>query len=139
MLKKNTVGSPNSTYVALLEKFPPRPIASEADLCATQAVIDQLLDRRELSIDEQDYLNVLGMLVYEYEEKYIEIPDIWGIELLKALLEESNLKQKDLVPIFKTESIVSAVLNGQRNLTAAHIKKLSEFFHISPAAFFEPS
>jgi HTH-type transcriptional regulator/antitoxin HigA len=53
------------------------------------------------------------------------------------LLDEFGLRQKDLVPIFKTESIVSAVLNGQRQLTANHIRQLAEFFHISPAAFFE--
>jgi HTH-type transcriptional regulator/antitoxin HigA len=41
------------------------------------------------------------------------------------------------VPIFKTESIVSEVLNGQRKLTANHIEKLAAFFRLSPAAFFQ--
>jgi HTH-type transcriptional regulator / antitoxin HigA len=40
------------------------------------------------------------------------------------------------VPIFKTESIVSDVLNGKRKLTVQHIKELAQFFHISPAVFF---
>ncbi|HAG80584.1 MAG TPA: transcriptional regulator, partial [Cyanobacteria bacterium UBA12227] len=35
--------------------------------------------------------------------------------------------------------IVSAILNGQRQLTATHIRKLADFFHVSPAAFFESS
>lgn len=127
----------NSTYIELLTPFPPRPITSEEELLATQKVIDSLIDYGALTIDEQDYLNVLGTLVYEYEQKYQPIPDIHGVELLKALLFEFNLRQKDLVPIFKTESIVSAVLNGQRQLTATHIRQLANFFHISPAAFFE--
>lgn len=131
-------GSRNtSAYIELLKSFPPRPIASEEEFIATQEVIDSLIDRGELTPDEQDYLNVLGTLVYEYEQKQEPIPDIHGVELLKALLVEFNLRQKDLVPIFKTESIVSAVLSGQRKLTATHIRKLAEFFHISPAAFFE--
>jgi len=131
-------GSRNtSAYIELLKSFPPRPIASEEEFLATQEVIDSLIDRGELTPDEQDYLNVLGTLVYEYEQKQEPIPDIHGVELLKALLVEFNLRQKDLVPIFKTESIVSAVLSGQRKLTATHIHKLAEFFHISPAAFFE--
>ena len=78
-------------------------------------------------------------LIHEYEEKKVEIPDIYGIELLHTLIEEWGLKQKELVPIFKTESIASAVLNGHRQLTVEHIEKLSEFFHISPAAFFPQS
>lgn len=135
---KMTSGSRSSgAYIELLKTFPPRPISSEEELIATRNVIDSLIDRGTLTPDEQDYLNVLGSLVYEYEQKYEAIPDLHGVELLKALLDEFGLRQKDLVPIFKTESIVSAVLNGQRQLTADHIRKLAEFFHISPAAFFE--
>lgn len=123
-------------YLELLIQFPPRAIVSEVDLLATQAVIDRLLDAKSLTSEEKDYLNLLGMLVHEYEEKYAPIPNLQGVELLKALIEELDLKQKDLVPIFKTESIVSAILNGQRQFTVEHIEKLSAFFHVSPAVFF---
>jgi HTH-type transcriptional regulator/antitoxin HigA len=104
---------------------------------ATQDVIDFLIDKGELTPNEQDYLNVLGTLVYEYEQKHHFIPDIHGIKLLKALIAEFCLRQKDLIPIFKTESIVSEVLSGQRKLTVNHIAHLAEFFSISSAAFFE--
>ncbi|MBD2103549.1 type II toxin-antitoxin system HigA family antitoxin [Leptolyngbya sp. FACHB-261] len=117
--------------------FLPCSITSEPELQATQKVIDALLDRSELTSDEQDYLNVLGALVYEYEQKQELVPDIHGVELIKTLMLDLNLRQKDLVPIFKTESIVSEVLKGQRKLTAEHIRKLTEFFHVSPAVFFE--
>jgi AbrB family looped-hinge helix DNA binding protein len=86
--------------------------------------------------DERDYLNLLGTLVYEYEEEHYPMPDIYGVELLKVLLVERGLRQKDLIPVFKTESVVSSVLTGQRKLTASHIQKLAEFFHLSPAVFF---
>ena len=78
----------------------------------------------------------MGLLVHEYEQKYVQIPDLQGVELLKALIEELDLKQKDLISIFKTESIVSAILNGQRQFTVEHIEKLAAFFHVSPAVFF---
>jgi len=126
----------SDNYIELLKAFPPRPITSESEVMATQKVIDTLLDKGNLNSDERDYLNVLGTLVHEYEETQELIPDIHGVELLKALLVKFGLRQKDLVPIFKTESIVSAVLAGQRQFTTNHIKKLSEFFNVSPAAFF---
>lgn len=135
---KTTPGTPsNSDYMSLLAAFPPRPITSEEELNATQKVIDSLIDRGNLTPDERDYLHILGLLVQEYEEIHYPIPDIHGVELLKVLMEELNLRQKDLVPIFKTESIVSEVLSGKRKLTATHIQKLADFFHISPAVFFE--
>jgi len=123
-------------YIELLTNFPPRPITSEEELELTQNMIDQLLDQGKLSQDEKDYLNVLGALVYEYEQQQEPIPDIYGVELLKSLIEDNGLRQKDLVSIFKTESIVSDILNGKRELTKRHIEELAEFFHISPAVFF---
>ncbi|MBD2481665.1 type II toxin-antitoxin system HigA family antitoxin [Planktothrix sp. FACHB-1365] len=123
-------------YIKLLANFPPRPITSEAELELTQTIIDKLLDKGKLSQDEKDYLNVLGALVYEYEQQQEPIPDIYGVELLKSLIEDNGLRQKDLVSIFKTESIVSDVLNGKRELTKRHIEELAEFFHVSPAVFF---
>jgi len=125
-----------SNYIELLKKFPPRPITSEEELAATQAVIDSLLDQPELTQEEQDYLNVLGTLVYEYEQTQNFIPDIYGVELLKVLISERDLKQKDLVSVFKTESIVSDILHQKRQLTTRHIQELGEFFNLSPAVFF---
>lgn len=129
----------SNSYIDLLRKFPPRPIKSEADLLATQEIIDALLDSNELSPEKQDYLNVLGILVHEYEEKYVAVPDLSGVELLRALIVELGLKQKDLVPIFKTESIASAILNGHRKFTVEHIEKLAELFNVSPSVFLSRS
>lgn len=126
----------SNDYIKLLTSFPPRPITSEEELELTQNMIDQLLVQGKLSQDEKDYLNVLGALVYEYEQQQEPIPDIYGVEFLKSLIEDNGLRQKDLVPIFKTESIVSDVLNGKRELTKRHIEELAQFFHVSPAVFF---
>jgi len=128
--------SSSDSYLELLAKFAPRPVASEAELEAMQVVVDALLDKPELSDDERDYLNVLGSLIHEYEEIHCQVPDIHGVELLKVLLIDLGLRQKDLLSIFKTESIISDVLKGKRNLTVGHIQGLAEFFHISPAVFF---
>jgi HTH-type transcriptional regulator / antitoxin HigA len=129
--------SNQASYTDLLIAFPPRIITTAEQLVATQNVIDALIDKGKLSTDEQDYLNLLGTLVYEYEDQTVEIPDIYGVEMLKVLIEEFELRQKDLISIFKTESIVSDVLNYKRGLTVEHIQKLSQFFNVSPAVFFE--
>ncbi|MGB0562790.1 MAG: helix-turn-helix domain-containing protein [Spirulinaceae cyanobacterium] len=123
-------------YIELLGQSPPRPITSKEELVTTQNVINELLDSEILTLEEEDYLNVLGALVFEYEEENIAIPDISGIELLKTLIDEFYLEPKELISVFKTESILAEVLNGKRNLTLEQIDKLSMLFHISPAAFF---
>ncbi|MBD2185970.1 transcriptional regulator [Planktothrix sp. FACHB-1375] len=133
---KTTPGTRStSEYMSLLAAFPPRPIASEEDYIATQKVIDSLIDRPELTPDEQDYLNVLGSLIRDYEDLYEPMPSISGLDLLKALMEDWNLQEKDLIPIFQTESNVSDVLSGKQELTVTDLEKLGEFLNISPAVF----
>lgn len=122
-------------YLQLLQKFPPRTINNDEELDNTVAVIDELLDRPSLSYEESDYLNVLGTLVFDYEQKTEPFPDIYGVELLKVLIAERGLLQKDLISVFKTESIVSDILNGKRQLTLRHILQLAQFFKLSPAVF----
>lgn len=114
-----------------------RPIKTVEQLVATQQAIDELIDQRSLTEDERDYLNLLGTLVYEYEEQAIEIPDIHGAEMLKVLLEEFGLEPQDLTGIFETEAAASDVLSRKKSLTIEHIQKLSRLFNVSPAVFFE--
>src|SRR4028119_129317 len=116
---KMTTGlkTPSSYYIEIITAFPPRPITCEAEFIATQNRIDSIVSRSNLTQDDRDYLNVLGILVYDYEQKHEPMPVLKGIKLLKALMVEAELSQKDLVDIFATESLVAEVLNGNRELT----------------------
>ncbi len=132
-------GSNIITYAQLIAEFPPRPIINDEQYWATQERIDALLDKGNLTVDEQDYLTALGMMVERYESEHEPDITLRGTHLIRALMEEQGLKQRDLVaPIFKTDSIASAVLNGKRQLTVEHINKLAAFFDLPHAWFFEP-
>ncbi|HAG79760.1 MAG TPA: transcriptional regulator [Cyanobacteria bacterium UBA11162] len=129
--------TPSNYYIALITSFPPRPITNEAELIATQTQINSILDKGKLTNDDRDYLKVLGLLVYDYENKHEPMPLLKGFELVQALLEESNLQPKDLIPIFETETAVLDILNGKRQLTTEQINKLAALFQLAPNAFFE--
>ena len=128
-------------YLKLLKQYPPRPIHNKEELENTEKVISSFLDKIkldkiELTIEEREYLSVLGALIYEYEETYNVIPDIYGIELLKFLLELKNLQKQDLLSIFEDQSTLDNIFDEQRELTTIHIQELAIFFNISPALFF---
>jgi HTH-type transcriptional regulator/antitoxin HigA len=127
-------------YQELLLAFVPRPIVTEAEYEATVAEMNALIDKGDLTPDEQEFLTLLGTLVMVYEDEHL--PDkafeLRGIELIKGLMELHNLKQKDLIAIFKTKSIASEVLSGKRPLTVTHINHLAAFFHLPHELFFEP-
>jgi HTH-type transcriptional regulator / antitoxin HigA len=127
--------TPSSYYIELITFFPPRPITNEAELIATQNRINHILDKGNLTQDERDYLKVLAVLVYDYEQQHEIIPPLKGIELLEALLEESNLEPKDLISICGSESQVLNILSGKSQLTKNEIQALADFFKISPTYF----
>jgi HTH-type transcriptional regulator/antitoxin HigA len=131
-----TPGSNEDEYRALLTAYPPRPIEDEAELRRAEERMWEMLAIDERSRAQDAYLTVLSDQVERWESEHVVIPPLSGIELIKALLRERGLRQKDLVPLFGTESIVSEVLSGKRELQTKHIEGLATFFHVSPAAFF---
>jgi HTH-type transcriptional regulator / antitoxin HigA len=116
-----------------------RPIESEADLPRLEEQIWELVAVDERTPAQEAYLTVLSGLVERWESERVVVPAVHGVELVKALLVERQLHKEDLVQVFGTESIVSEVLSGKRELQAKHIEGLAKFFHVSPAAFFAPA
>ena len=134
------ITKPEADYRNLIVKFLPRVIHNEDEYITVQTQVDRLVDRTDLTSAEQEYLDLLGTLIWEYEQRTESSADyeLRGVTLLRGLIELHELKQQDLVPIFKTKSIVSAVLNGKRQLTTENINQLAAFFHLPHGLFFEP-
>jgi HTH-type transcriptional regulator / antitoxin HigA len=122
-------------YRGLLEKFPPTPIHSRKQLQATETVIDGLLALQVRTAAQDAYLELLSIAVSAWEDENVEVPRLSARELLKVLIEERGIRQKDLAAVFGSESIVSEVLSGKRQLNLHYITGLAEYFHISPAVF----
>ena len=125
-------------YTALLRKIPPKVIRTEEENEAyTQILYD--LDRRSkaLTSAEREFAELLTLLIEDFEEKNYSLPSsAKPAGVVRFLLDQHGLKQKDVVDIFGTPSIVSEVLSGKRDLTKDHIARLSRRFHVSPEAFF---
>lgn len=114
----------------------PTPITSERQHEEYPAVLDKLASKENPTREEQKYAEVLMTLIEAYEEEHHAIPDASPLNVLRALMHANNLRQKDLIPIFGSESIVSEVLHKKRELNKTHIAKLSKRFHVSLAVFF---
>jgi len=119
-----------------LEFSTPKPIISARQHAEYLSVLDKLASKENPTGEEEKYAEVLTTLIEAYEEEYHPIPDASPVEVLRSLMEANDLRQKDLASIFGSESIVSEVLHGKRDLNKTHIEKLSKRFHISPAVFF---
>ncbi len=113
----------------------PRPITSEAQNKHYTTVLHDLVMRGHLNRKEEEYVELLSLLIEAYEEEHYSIRDASPLEVIKELMAANDIRQKDLVGIFGSESMVSLVLNGQRPLAVEHIQALSRRFKVSPAAF----
>ena len=127
----------NPAYTALLAKFPPRIIRSEEQNESYVAALYELEQRQaNWTPEEADLADLFTLLIENFEEKNYSLPRCSSLELIEFLMEQHNLKQKDLADVFGTPSIVSEVLSGKRELNKEHIRRLSERFHVSPELFF---
>ncbi len=124
-------------YTALLAKFPPRVVRSEEQ---NKGYIEALYELEQShdtwSAEEADLADLLTLLIEDYEEKQYRLPQSSPLATIAFLMDQQGLRQKDLVDVFGTRSIVSEVLSGKRELNKEHIRRLSERFHVSPEIFF---
>src|ERR1700744_4869932 len=84
---------------------------------------------------EADELELLLVLVKDYEDKNIILPEIDPIDALKLKMEERGLKAKDLEPLIGSKGHVSSILSGRRELTLKMAQKLKDYFQL-PADIF---
>jgi HTH-type transcriptional regulator/antitoxin HigA len=104
--------------------FHPKVIKTTAENERALARIEELFTAKP-GTPKGDELELLILLVETYEAKEfpIDLPD--PIEAIRFRMQQANLKQKDLIPIFGSKSKVSEVLNGKRELSLSMIRKLA--------------
>ena len=89
----------------------------------------------EPNTSESDELELLMVLVKDYDDKHFELPELDPIEVIKSKMHELGMKNKDLEPIIGSKGHVSAILSGKREITLKMAQKLKDFFRIPAEVF----
>jgi HTH-type transcriptional regulator/antitoxin HigA len=125
-----------SEYAALLSSALPAIIRSEAENDRSIAMLQELDGKgNRMTASERRMADLLTLLIEDFEDKHYALKPSSPVEVLTELMQANSLKQKDLVDVFGTPSIVSEILHGKRHLTTEHIRRLSRRFHVSPEVF----
>jgi HTH-type transcriptional regulator/antitoxin HigA len=128
--------NPTDRYLELVSAFPLRPIRTDAELVRAIGMIDSLLARGDLHIDEQDYLDVLTDLVEKFEAAEDPFLPLSDADMLRHLIDARGITQAELsADTGIAGSTISAILSGKRGLTRDHIVTLARYFKVSPAVF----
>jgi HTH-type transcriptional regulator/antitoxin HigA len=104
-------------------------IKTNKDYQAALARLDIIFDAKKGSA-EADELELLSLLVEQYEDKHypIDMPD--PIEAIKFRMEQMGYTQTDLANAIGLKSRASEILNKKRKLTLEMIRNLHEKMNI---------
>ena len=74
---------------------------------------------------ESDELEILSLLVEEYEKRHVDMPKVDPVALLLHVMESRELTRKDMEPYIGSRARVAEVLNRVRSLSLEMIRRLA--------------
>ncbi len=104
------------------------PIRTEADYERALEEIAALVEKDpELDTPEGERLELLSLVVKDYEEKHYPIPGPDDpVEVILFFMEKDNLTRKDMEAYLGNKARVSDVLNRRRPLSLSMIRRLNQ-------------
>jgi len=101
--------------------------------------LEELVFAKAKSREIKDEIELLTFLIEKYDEEHNSFDELDPIELLHALMNEHNLKAKDLVEILEvSKGMVSDILHYKKGLSKDIIRTLASHFKVSQEAFNRP-
>ena len=123
-------------FTAIQRDVPLRPIRTQDDYDAAVEVMNRLLDAGAANEHHPlaDLVATLGELIGDYDDQHFPNPEVFGVDMLKFLMEQHGLKQGDL-PEIGTQGVVSEIISGKREINLRHVRRLKARFGVSADAF----
>ncbi|MFP9117050.1 helix-turn-helix domain-containing protein [Flavobacterium sp. RNTU_13] len=106
-----------------------KPIKTEEDYNAALERLEVIFNAVP-GTPESDELEILGILIEQFEKEHypIDLPD--PIEAIKFRMEQMGYTQSDLAEIIGQKSRASEILNRKRKLSLEMIRQISNKLHI---------
>lgn len=126
---------PALTTAEMIAQGGPRLIRNEDELQRYTDEMFALESKEDMTEEELQAIELLSLLIEKYEAEHYPLPATSPVEVLRFLMEQHHMSQRDLVPVLGSDSLVSRILSGQRNLTVDHMHALAERFHVPASVF----
>jgi len=118
-------------YRELLQETLPVVIRTGKEYQRLLRAAAQLMEKPEPEITEEEgrFLEMLSMLIEEYEDRVHPLPKAEPHKMLNHLLHEKQMKPSDLWAILP-KSRVSEILNGKRGISKTQARQLAALLHV---------
>lgn len=113
-------------------------LKTEADY-NTAAIRMMEIFHAETGSPEIEELELLLVLIKDYDDKYYQLPELDALEVIKYKMSEMGMKAKDLEPIIGSKGHISAILSGKREITLKMAQKLKNHFRLPAEVFLHGS
>lgn len=112
------------------------PIRDEAHYARMTEMLEALLDETQgnEAHPAMGLVDIVGDLIEDFEAEHHPLPEATGVQALKFLMEQHDLKQSDLYDI-GSQGVVSEILTGKRELNIRQVRALSKRFGVSAGTF----
>jgi HTH-type transcriptional regulator / antitoxin HigA len=104
-------------------------LKTEKDYEMALARLNEIFDASSGSTEGEEAA-LLTILIEQYEELHYKMPDPDPVEAIKFMMEQTNLKPKDMIGILGNKASVSRILNRKRTLNLEMIRGLHNRFKI---------
>jgi len=114
----------------------PLVVRTDAEYRRLLEIVEQIMEKPEEEIGEEEgrLLELLGVLIEEYEDRTIPLPVTQPHKMLAHLLEEKGMSASDLWRVLP-KSRVSEILNGKRGISKVQAEQLAELFRVPVELF----
>jgi len=123
--------------VEMIRRGAPRLLRSDEELTEYSRALFSLTSKPQPTAAEQEAIDLLTLLVEQYETVRYPLPEARAAEVLRLLMERNGVSEGKLTPEVGFQASASLILLGKRQLNRGHIARLSRRFHVSPAVFFD--
>jgi HTH-type transcriptional regulator/antitoxin HigA len=134
--KEAGINVPDVWFDLLVGLYDLRPIHTKKEHETALKALKIIMRLPNRNLDQNDYMKQLANTIADYEAQKLRIENKDDpVGNLKFLIEQHNMSSSDLGRLLGSRSLGSLILNGHRNLSKEHIRKLSKHFHVNPSVF----
>jgi HTH-type transcriptional regulator/antitoxin HigA len=117
-------------YAQLIAAALPVPPRTEAQNRRLIEMLETLDERDDLTPEEQSLTELLAIVIEDFEDRHYALPAVPPGAALKALMEDRELRHKDVWPVIGNKGLTTEILSGRRKISPAIAKRLAEHFRV---------
>jgi HTH-type transcriptional regulator / antitoxin HigA len=126
----------SENYANLLVEVLPQPIETEAEYQRVLALVELLMNKQDISTEEDRLLDLFIILVEKFESKNYPSQNLSTPHTrLLHLMEANQLQPADLISVFGSSDLAAEVIAGGKSIDRNHAQKLSDRFNLPSTLF----